>query len=100
LKEIELITQDTNVKHTNSTTIYNEYLKRNYLQKLLKHSKWKAWVQTPSGLIKRGQKCTSALGKNCRNALIKVENVSQEQISVIDVNRCRIRHIAHRKLKL
>jgi hypothetical protein len=32
----KFITEDSNGKHTNITTIYNQYLIRNYLQKILK----------------------------------------------------------------
>ncbi len=32
----EFTTEDTNVKQTNNTTIYNQYLIRNYFKKLLK----------------------------------------------------------------
>jgi hypothetical protein len=35
-KKIEFISEDTNEKYTNITTIYNQYLIRNYLQKILK----------------------------------------------------------------
>jgi len=39
----------------NIITIYNEHKNRKYLQKLKKMSILKAWVQRPSGLIKRGR---------------------------------------------
>ncbi len=42
------------------------------------------WVKRPSGLIKRGEK-RKHFSKE--NALIKIENVSSKQISVILVNK-------------
>ena len=50
------INRDTNLKHANITTIYRENYDRKYLQKLLKMTSLKAWVQRPRGLIKSGRK--------------------------------------------
>ncbi len=50
------ITEDTNVKHTIITTIYNEYQNRNYLQKFLKCKGGRLGMKRPRGLIKRGRK--------------------------------------------
>ncbi len=52
---------------------------------------WMAWVQRPSGLIKM-QGSTSALREA---TLIKVENVSQKQILIID-----LKHICYNKYQL
>ncbi len=40
LNKSDLITQDFRVKHTNITTIYNEYENTNYLIKLLEMPRW------------------------------------------------------------
>jgi hypothetical protein len=40
---IEQVEQDANVKHANITTIYNQYLVRNYLKKDIKMPSGKAW---------------------------------------------------------
>ena len=47
---------------------------------------WKAWVQSQSGLIKMREEA-QALSVESN---IKVENVLQEQIYVIDLNNYRI----------
>ncbi len=49
------ITEATNVKHTNITTIYRDNYNK-VIAKVIKMSSLKAWVQKPSGLIKRGKK--------------------------------------------
>ncbi len=41
---------EDNVKHTNITTIYNQYLIRNYLQKIFKMPSSEAWVCYINGL--------------------------------------------------
>jgi hypothetical protein len=46
--------EDTKVKHTNITTIYND--NENDLQKSVKIPNWQAWVQRLSGIIKSGRK--------------------------------------------
>jgi hypothetical protein len=43
-------------KHPNITTIYNDDLNTNYLQKVFEMPSLKAWVKRPSGQIKRGEK--------------------------------------------
>jgi hypothetical protein len=53
--------------------------------KVNKKSSLKAKAKRPSGLIKRGRK------RKCfRVALIKVENVLKERISILDLNNYRI----------
>ncbi len=37
---MKFITRGNFIKHTNFSHIYNQYSKRNYLQKLLKNTKW------------------------------------------------------------
>ncbi len=44
LNKSGLITQDFRVKHTNITTIYNEYENTDYLIKLFKMPSWEAWA--------------------------------------------------------
>jgi hypothetical protein len=41
---LKFITKDSNGKHTNITTIYNQYLIKNYLQKILKMASSEASV--------------------------------------------------------
>ena len=53
---------------------------------------WMALVKGPNGLIKRER---SACSGDRIIALIKVENVSQERISVINLNHYRIIIIRH-----
>ncbi len=48
----------------------------------------RAWVQRPSGLIKIGEKGeVQALKVRLQKCLLKVDNVSLEQISVINLNQ-------------
>jgi hypothetical protein len=56
LEKNQVFTEDLNAKVTSITTLYNEHENRNYLEKLLIMPSWKAWVQRPCGLIKRGRK--------------------------------------------
>ncbi len=56
----------------------------------------KAWIEKPIGLVKRGRK-RKLLSVDGRIALIKVENVLPERISVIDLNIYRVKMISIRK---
>ncbi len=49
--------------------------------------RWKAWLCRPSGLIKRGRKHWHFL---VRESSIKVENVLEERIFKIDLDRYQI----------
>ncbi len=51
---IKIITEELNVKHTNITTIYNQYLPGNYLQKILKVPSSEAWVWEIKNLLNKG----------------------------------------------
>ena len=51
---------------------------------------WKAWVQRPSSLLKMWETVQVLDMESERISLIKVENVSQDPISVTDLNCCRI----------
>jgi hypothetical protein len=49
-----------------------------------------SWVERPSGLIKMRVEAQAHQVESERMTLIKVENVSKEQISKIDLNHYRI----------
>ncbi len=55
LNIFKYITEDFNVKHTNITTAYNQYLIINYLQKILKLPSIKAWVWEIKNLQIKGE---------------------------------------------
>jgi hypothetical protein len=61
-----------------------------YITKVIKMPSWKAWVQRPSSLLKMWETVQVLYMEGERISLIKVENVSQDQISVTDLNCCRI----------
>ncbi len=44
LDEVKFITEDQITKSTNITAIYNQYLIRNYLQKILRFPSSRAWI--------------------------------------------------------
>jgi hypothetical protein len=53
----------------NITIIYTDYWNNKYLQKLLKMPIWKAWVERPSGLIKRESSEAQAIKVSLQNWL-------------------------------
>jgi len=59
--------------------------------KFIKMPSWKAWVQRHSHLIKGEGGEAQALKVRLQNCLMKVENVSKEQISLIDLNCYKIK---------
>jgi hypothetical protein len=50
--ELKLITKDFNPKHTNITAIYNPYVIRNYLQKILQILSMEALVERSKVLLR------------------------------------------------
>ncbi len=53
--------------------------------------RWKAWVERPSGLIKRrmGKSEAHVRAVGLHNSLMRVENVLRDKISVIELNSYR-----------
>jgi len=52
---------------------------------------WKAWVQRRSSLIKMREEVQALYDESGKIILIKVENVLNQRISVIDLNHFRIK---------
>ncbi len=65
-----------------------------YLQKLSKMPSWQALVERSKVLLKEGVERKCSLWK-CRIAQLKLENVSWEQIFVIDLNHYMIIKMHH-----
>jgi len=66
-----ITTEDTNVKHTNIATIYNDNKKWDVCTKVIKMPSLMAWVQRRSGLI-----IEEGSASDFRDTFIEVENVS------------------------
>ncbi len=56
---MKFITVDKKVKHSKIKTIYRDNYIEKFLQKLSKMPSWKAWMQRPVGLIKRGRRAST-----------------------------------------